>query len=111
MQEGAPGIRGDVVLTGEPVVVREQTLEPHAAIGAVPKRVDREVVLHVGDALAEATGWGRLFVGGLFLAIATSLPELLTAASAIRLDQPELALGNIFGANMTTLCLIASSIT
>ena len=31
-----------------------------------------------GDALASLTGWGRLFVGSLLVALATSLPELAT---------------------------------
>ena len=31
-----------------------------------------------GDALATLTGWGRLFVGSLLMALATSLPELLS---------------------------------
>jgi len=31
-----------------------------------------------GDALASLTGWGRLFVGSVLVALATSLPELST---------------------------------
>jgi len=53
-----------------------------------------------GDLLAERTGLGRLWVGTIFLAIATSLPELVTNLSAVRLDAPALAGGNILGANM-----------
>ena len=58
-----------------------------------------------GDALATLTGWGRLFVGGILIALATSLPELSINISAVRLDppNPELAVGNIFGANMLNL--------
>jgi Ca2+/Na+ antiporter len=36
------------------------------------------------DTIAEQTGWGRLLVGGVFLAGATSLPELTVGISAIR---------------------------
>ena len=55
-----------------------------------------------GDALASLTGWGRLFVGGLLVALATSLPELSTNISAVRLypPNPELAVGTVMGANM-----------
>lgn len=55
-----------------------------------------------GDVLADLTGWGRVFVGSLLVALATSLPELSTNISAVRLDppNPELAVGTIFGANM-----------
>ena len=62
-----------------------------------------------GDALASLTGWGRLFVGSILLALATSLPELSTNISAVRLDppNPELALGNILGANMINMFTMA----
>jgi len=58
-----------------------------------------------GDALASLTGWGRLFVGSLLVALATSLPELSTNISAVRLDppNPELAVGNVLGANMLNM--------
>ena len=65
-----------------------------------------------GDALARLTGWGRLFVGSILVALATSLPELSITISAVRLESPnpELALGNLLGANMAnmfTLSLVA----
>ena len=58
-----------------------------------------------GDALASLTGWGRLFVGSILVALATSLPELSTNISAVRLDPPNpaLAVGNVFGANMLNM--------
>ena len=58
-----------------------------------------------GDALATLTGWGRLFVGSILVALATSLPELSTNISAVRLDppDPQLALGNVMGANMLNM--------
>ena len=64
-----------------------------------------------GDALASLTGLGRLFVGFILVALATSLPELSTNISAVRLDppNPELAVGDVFGSNMFnmfTLCVV-----
>ena len=58
-----------------------------------------------GDALASLTGWGRLFVGSVLVALATSLPELSTNVSAVRLDppNPSLAVGNVMGANMLNM--------
>ena len=55
-----------------------------------------------GDALASLTGWGRVFVGSVLVALATSLPEVSTTISAVRLDppNPELAVGTLLGANM-----------
>lgn len=60
-----------------------------------------------GDTLAEKTGLGRLWVGTIFLAIATSLPELVTSVSAVRLGAPKLAGGNILGANMVNVVVLA----
>ncbi len=58
-----------------------------------------------GDALATLTGWGRLFVGSVLVALATSLPELSTNISAVRLEPPNpaLAVGNVLGANMLNM--------
>jgi Ca2+/Na+ antiporter len=47
-----------------------------------------------GDVIAARTRWGRLWVGSLFLAIATSLPELTTDVAAIRLGAVDLAAGD-----------------
>ena len=53
-----------------------------------------------GDVIALRTPMGRLWAGSLLLAGATSLPELVTNVTAVRIDAPSLAAGNIFGANM-----------
>lgn len=62
-----------------------------------------------GDQIAELTGLGRLWIGVVLMAAATSLPEVLTTMSAGWIDAPDLAAGNLFGAgmsNMLTLGLI-----
>ncbi len=65
-----------------------------------------------GDVLAahriEALGrpLGDSFVGAAFLALATSLPEVVTCLAAIKLGQLDLALGNIFGSNMFNMFAI-----
>jgi cation:H+ antiporter len=62
-----------------------------------------------GDDLAEATGWGKLWVGTLLVGIATSLPEVTVNVSAVWLEQnPGLALGNVFGADMINVFVLAS---
>ncbi|MBN1512761.1 MAG: hypothetical protein JXB13_12165 [Phycisphaerae bacterium] len=43
---------------------------------------------------------GATFVGAAFLAVSTSLPEIVTGLAAVRMGQMDLALGNIFGSNM-----------
>ena len=49
---------------------------------------------------------GATFVGAGFLALATSLPEIVTSLSAVRLGKLDLALGNIFGSNMFNIFVI-----
>ena len=60
-----------------------------------------------GDALAELMGWGRLWAGTILVALATSLPELLTNITASVRDLPELAGGNILGSNMVNMLILA----
>ena len=59
------------------------------------------------DTIALRMGLGRLWVGSLLLAGATSLPELVTAVSAALGGSAELAAGNIFGANMLNMSNLA----
>jgi len=59
------------------------------------------------DKLAQSTGLGRTFVGSLFLATVTSLPEMVVTLSALRIGQVDLAIGNIFGSNMVNIFLLA----
>ena len=60
-----------------------------------------------GDALASLTGWGRLFVGSILVALATSLPEVSNNITAVRIDNPELALGDVLGSNMFNILILA----
>ena len=59
-----------------------------------------------GDAIATHTGLGRMFVGTLLLAGATSLPELLTAINSLDQGVPDLAAGNFMGSNMFNMALL-----
>jgi len=59
-----------------------------------------------GDKIAEVTGWGTSFVGNLFLAIATSAPEIIVSISAVRMGVPDIALGDILGANMLDTAMV-----
>jgi len=49
---------------------------------------------------------GRTFVGFLFIALATSLPELSVSISAARRGFYDMALGNIFGSNIANMSFI-----
>ncbi len=59
------------------------------------------------DVLAEKTGLGRTWVGGILLAGATSLPELATGVGAVAwLNAPDLAVGGIFGSCLFNLLIL-----
>lgn len=61
-----------------------------------------------GEDLARVTGLGGSWVGLIFLACATSMPELITGLSTAGLvKEPDLALGNIFGSCLFNLSIIA----
>ena len=66
-------------------------------------------VARYGDAIAEKTGLGGLWIGVILVSIATSLPELFTGVgSTLFVDAPDLSVGNLFGANSYNLVNIAT---
>lgn len=60
------------------------------------------------DKIADVTGWGKMFVGGLLLAGATSLPELMVDLKAVTLDLPDLAVGDLLGSSLFNLLILAT---
>ena len=60
----------------------------------------------IGAEIAQTTGWGATFVGSLFLAIGTSLPELVVAIAALRLGAIDMAVANILGANILDIAYV-----
>lgn len=59
----------------------------------------------IGDRLAATTGLSSSFVGNLFLALTTSLPEIAASLAAIRLGAIDLAIGNVLGSNLFNILL------
>lgn len=59
----------------------------------------------IGDRLAATTGLSSSFVGNLFLAVTTSLPEIAASLAAIRLGAIDLAIGNVLGSNLFNILL------
>ena len=59
-----------------------------------------------GDGIAEEMGWEASFVGTLFLAFSTSLPELATSFAAVRMRAPELAIANVLGSNLFNMGVV-----
>ncbi|MEW6657321.1 MAG: sodium:calcium antiporter [Thermodesulfobacteriota bacterium] len=56
--------------------------------------------------LAGLMGWHLSLVGTIFVAIATSLPELAVTMGALRLGAVDLAVGNLFGSNLINLAVL-----
>ena len=65
------------------------------------------VLTRTGEAIAEQAGLGAGFFGAVFLAGATSLPELSSAIGALRLKRHQMAIGDVFGGNLFDVALIA----
>ncbi|QQK79077.1 sodium:calcium antiporter [Salicibibacter cibi] len=59
------------------------------------------------DAISRLSGMGSLLIGTFLLAGATSLPEVTTSVSAIYLNNPDLAVGNVIGSNLFNLLILA----
>ena len=59
------------------------------------------------EMISVQTGLGRTFVGSKFLALATSLPEMVVTISALKMGSFDLAIGNIFGSNMSNMFIVA----
>ena len=64
------------------------------------------VLSQSADAIADRTGLGEGLVGLVLLAAATSLPELSVIVAAVRAGRCELAVGDIFGANLFNVAMI-----
>lgn len=60
------------------------------------------------DAIAEATGLGRLLIGSILLAAATSLPEVSVDIASIRQGTPNLAVGDLLGSGLMNLLILAA---
>ncbi|MCP4191788.1 MAG: sodium:calcium antiporter [Planctomycetaceae bacterium] len=58
------------------------------------------------DQIATDTGLGGTFVGSTFVALTTSLPEVVTTAMAIRMGAFNLAVGNVLGSNAFNMAIL-----
>jgi cation:H+ antiporter len=65
------------------------------------------ILAQSADRIAKATGLGRLLVGSVLLAAATSLPELSVDMAAVRAGMPDLATGDLLGSSLMNLLILA----
>jgi cation:H+ antiporter len=62
----------------------------------------------IGVNIATAMGWQTSFVGTLFVAGATSLPELVVTISAMRIGALDMAIANLLGSNLFDILVLAA---
>ena len=78
-------------------------------ICAVAVAIAGWLIASAGMVIAERTGLSDGIVGGIFIAVITSLPELVIAITAIRLGSLTLAVGDIVGGNAFDTLFVAVS--
>ncbi len=61
----------------------------------------------LADQISAATGLGRSFVGALLLGVTTSLPEITSSLTAVRIGAIDLAIANVLGSNLFNVTLLA----
>lgn len=60
-----------------------------------------------GDVIATKTKLGYSLVGGILIAAATSLPELVTSVTSALIDTPDIAIGNVYGSNTFNIMILS----
>ncbi len=76
-------------------------------IGAALIAVGADLLVDNGTIIAEKLGVPESVIALTFVALGTSLPELVTAITALVKGHSALSLGNIIGANLFNLVLVA----
>ena len=79
------------------------------ATSAIAVTVAGWLIAQVAVPFSLRTGLSESFVGGTFTAIATSLPELIIAVTAVRMGALNLAVGDIIGGNAFDTLFVAIS--
>jgi cation:H+ antiporter len=60
----------------------------------------------VGKEISVITGWEQSFVGSLFLAFTTTLPEITVSFAALRLGAIDICVANMIGSNIFNMAII-----
>jgi cation:H+ antiporter len=62
---------------------------------------------YVAADIAVQMGWTQTFVGTMFAALVTSLPEMVVTVVAVRIGALDLAIGDLLGSNMFNILILA----
>lgn len=100
-----------VLAPGEPVArhAPQQTRRDWQAFGlaALVVLAAGSWLPQVADTLAQALGLSRSFVGTVFMAVVTTLPEMAVTLGALRLGALDMAIGNLLGSNLFNVTILA----
>lgn len=78
-------------------------------LGAVVIALGADLLVDNGIIIAETLGVPQTVISLTFVALGTSLPELVTAVTALLKGHSSLSLGNIIGANIFNLVLVSGA--
>jgi len=108
--------RDDDIETNEDVPQNSQELPPEGKQRYVPFIIFLVAAILIiiaginltdsADEISQKTGLGRTFVGSLFLAFSTSLPEIVTTYTAVRMGMLNMAVANVFGASLMNVTIL-----
>ncbi len=87
--------------------IQTRTAVAHYSLHAVVVVIAAVFLPKIGEAIAETTGLGQTFVGNIFIAISTSLPEVVVSIAAVKIGAINLAVGNLFGSNIFNIFILA----
>lgn len=77
------------------------------AIAAAVLVISASALTTSSDAISERTGIGRVWIGAVLVAGATSLPEFATDIASVRIGAADLAAGDLFGSSMANMLILA----
>lgn len=90
----------------EELAMSNVRLALHTAAAAGAILVGGAALALTGDALAEKTGLGSSIIGFTLIGFSTSLPELSSVLTALKLRRYQLAIGDIFGTNLFNIQIL-----
>lgn len=87
--------------------IATKTAVVNYAVNAIIIIIAATFLPKIGEGIAETTGLGQTFVGNIFIAISTSLPEVVVSIAAVKIGSIDLAIGNLFGSNIFNIFILA----
>lgn len=103
---------GDAIQDRDPDVATpalDQTMRTSVLLilgGSIALVVGAELTVNGGVSLARAMGVSEVLVGLTVVAVGTSLPELAASVMAAYRGHPDIAIGNVVGSNIFNLALV-----